>query len=420
MKRGYRKNIGLAITAAVLGGLMSATSVAARIVPATLQPLVGQGYKPIDDDERGLWQSCERLEQDLATSSLQVASPEFSAYTKTIMQRLLGDMAHDIRVFIMQDADFNASMSPNGMLIVNSGLLVRLHNEAEYAAVLGHEAGHYLRRHNLASWRDRRNKTAIIAFVSAGANLVAGSVVLAGGSASNGQSWINTANSINTGLVMSVFRFSREQESEADAYGLKLLDQAGYSPEAAQAMWQRLSDERRASASARGKRYRDSAMSAISTHPPAEARMLDLATSAREIEAVVVTGRAYRDGRAEWLAAVAPLRSGLLAEQVKLNDPGASLFLVRSLAADGWDGTLHFYEGESYRLRGEPGDDARAAEAYAASVASGNPPTEAWRAHGYALLKARRVDEGRAALAHYLVLQPQATDAAMVRFSLQQ
>ena len=47
-------------------------------------------------------------------------------------------------------------------------------------------------------------------------------------------------------------------------------------------------------------------------------------------------------------------------------------------------------------------------------------PAEAWRAHGYALIQAGQRDEGKAALSRYLALAPDAPDAAMVRYTLQQ
>ena len=47
-------------------------------------------------------------------------------------------------------------------------------------------------------------------------------------------------------------------------------------------------------------------------------------------------------------------------------------------------------------------------------------PPEAWRAHGYALLKAKKVDDGRYALNRYLELNPGAKDAGVVRYTLAQ
>ena len=50
----------------------------------------------------------------------------------------------------------------------------------------------------------------------------------------------------------------------------------------------------------------------------------------------------------------------LLQEQIYLNDPGASLYLLQNLATDGWTGLLRFNEGEVYRLRNAKGDDLKA------------------------------------------------------------
>jgi predicted Zn-dependent protease len=388
----------------------------ARIAPAAMQPLISVGYRPVDADEKGLWQACDQLERDLARSNLLVPSPALHDYTMGVVGRLLGDRAREVRAYIVRDPDFNASMAPNGMLMVHTGLLARARNEAHYAAVLGHEAGHYLRRHQVSGWRDRKLKSGAIAFVTAGSMVAAGATAQAGG---NPRGWIDLANSVNRSLALSIYSFNRAQESEADAFSVRLMAEAGYPPAAAAEIWRNYSDERRASAAARGKSYRDSSRSALSTHPATDDRMLDLSASAREIVAADLPGSGlYDDRRAAWNAAVGPLRPQLLEEQVKLNDPGASLYLIEAQAAQGWDGLLRFYQGEVYRLRGEAGDDQRAAAAYADATALPDAPAEAWRAHGYALLKAGRTEDGRTALARYLSLKPAAGDAAMVRFSI--
>jgi predicted Zn-dependent protease len=388
----------------------------ARIAPASMQPLTSVGYRPVDVDEKGLWQACDPFERELARSNLLVPSPALHDYTIGVVSRLLGDRAREVRAYIVRDPDFNASMAPNGMLMVHTGLLVRARNEAHYAAVLGHEAGHYLRRHSVAGWRDRKLKTGAMAFITVGSMAATGATARAGG---NPRGWIDLANSVNRSLALSIYSFSREQESEADAFGVRLMAEAGYPPAAAAEIWRNYGDERRASAATRGKRYRDFSRSALSTHPATDDRMLDLNASAREIVAIDLPGGGtYDDRRAAWDDAVGPLRPQLLDEQVKLNDPGASLYLIEAQAAKGWDGVLRFYQGEVYRLRDEAGDDQRAATAYAAATALPDAPAEAWRAHGYALLKAGRSEDGRSALARYLSLKPAAGDAAMIRFSM--
>jgi hypothetical protein len=218
--------------------------------------------------------------------------------------------------------------------------------------------------------------------------------------------------------VLSMFQYSRAMESEADAYGISLLSKAGYQPSAASDIWSQLIDERKQSARERNKRYNDRADSIVSTHPPSEQRMRDLADTAEHLRGS--GSEASFDGRARWQAAITPFMPVLIEEQVKRNDPGASLYLVSSLAQDGWTGLLHYQQGEIYRLRAAPGDEAMAASAYAAAIKLPDAPPDAWRAHGYALLKAGQVPAGREALNRSLVLNPQAKDAGMVRYTLAQ
>lgn len=382
----------------------------ARVLPTNLESLVDTNYEPLDADERGMWQSCERIEEMIRTSPQRFDAPALHDYTRGVVERLVGRETPDLRVYLMRDSMFNASMYPTGMMIVNTGFMARVRNEAQYAAVLGHEAGHFFRKHSIAGYRSIRRKSSTMAFIGAAANAAAGY---------SGQgSWIDAANVINQALVLSVFQFSRAHEAEADAYGIQLMSRAGYSTTAASQVWSQLIAERKASAKQRGAKYNDRSESAFSTHPPSEDRMQDLADTADHL--TTVSGAASADGRDEWLAAIQPHRAMLLEEQIKLNDPGASLYLVESLAQDGWTGVLRYNEGEIYRLRNAAGDDVKAADAFAASTALPDAPAEAWRAHGFALLKAGKTPEGREALNQYLTMKPDARDAGIVRYTLNQ
>ena len=124
---------------------------------------------------------------------------------------------------------------------------------------------------------------------------------------------------------------------------------------------------------------------------------------------------AYDPRRASWAAAIGEIRPTLLDDQVKLNDPGASQYIVNNLARDGWNGLLRFNEAEIWRLRNRAGDDVRAAQGYAVAVRYADAPADAWRWHGIMLSKAGRSDEARAALGRYLQMAPNAPDAAFVR-----
>ena len=140
--------------------------------------------------------------------------------------------------------------------------------------------------------------------------------------------------------------------------------------------------------------------------------MADLKLSAAE---VTDAGKSYDSGRERYLSTIGPIRAMLLDDQVKLNDPGASQYLIETLAQDGWNGLLRYYEAEIWRLRNRRGDDLRAAQGYAASVAYPDAPADAWRWHGIALMKAGRMAEAKQAFARYLTMKPDAPDAAWVR-----
>jgi predicted Zn-dependent protease len=382
----------------------AATFAQSTILPTDLEARVGANYEPADADERAIWRSVARLEAGIRTSPQRLVAPELDDYIRGVIERLIGRPAPELRLYVMRDASLNAAMLPSGMMIVNTGLLARVRDESQLAAVLAHEAGHYFRRHSLDLHRTDGRKSAM---------------VTSAGSASYSQdpNSNNTWDLINRAVEMSRSRFSRDLESEADAYGLMLMARAGYRPRAAQAIWQQVIDERRASAAARQKHYRDVTDAELSTHPPTERRMINLADTADYLAGQSgPEGSAGHDG---WAAVIRPYQAALLREQVYLNDPGASLYLLESQATDGWSGLLRFYEGEVYRLRSAHGDARKAASAYAAAVTLADAPPEAWRAHGHALLAAGRKVEAQQALNRYL-MNADAADAAMIRFTLAQ
>jgi predicted Zn-dependent protease len=293
-------------------------------------------------------------------------------------------------------------MFPTGFAVVFSGLLLRMRNEAQLAGVIAHESGHFLRRHMIRSWRDQRRKTDLFSI---------GAMLAGIGGAGAGVYLGDYVQLAQLGTILSLFKYSREMEAEADAMGAKLIAEAGYDPMQMSDIWQQLIGEEQASAAYRGK-HRDRGYSLFATHPASEARMADLKADAAE---VTLPGHSYNDYRERYLSTIAEIRPTLLDDQVKLNDPGASQYLIETLAQDGWNGLLRFYEGEVWRLRNRPGDDVRAEQSYAAAVVYPDAPADAWRWHGISLMKQGRAAEAKAAFAKYLTLKPDASDAAWVR-----
>jgi predicted Zn-dependent protease len=369
-----------------------------------MTPLIGPSYSAVDQDEKGMWQQMERVEEEVSGSNLLIKDAALTGYLGDLIGHVGGPAARDMRIYLARIPEFNAMMFPTGFAVVFSGLLLRMRNEAQLAGVVAHESAHFLRKHQVRQWRDMRRKTDAFAFLMMGTGLVSGATGIYAG---------ELAQLAQLGTILSLLKYNRTLEAEADAMGVRLLAEAGYDPMAMSETWEQLIGELDLSAKYRRK-HRDRDFSLFSTHPSPESRMADLKISAAEVRQ---DGKNYDAYRQRYLGVLSQLRPTLLDDQVKLNDPGASQYIVDTLAKDGWNGLLRFYEGEIWRLRNsnKMDDQARAAQGYAAAVQYPDAPPDAWRWHGIMLMKQGRAGEARAAFARYLQLVPNAPDAALVR-----
>lgn len=392
----------LLVGGAAAGAALSTGVAQARIKPAEMESLIGPGFKPTERDEMGLWQQMDRVEEEISGSTLLIKDPALTGYLGDLIGKVGGPAAKDMRIYLARVPDFNAVMFPSGFTVIFSGLLLRMRNEAQLAGVIAHESGHFLRRHMIRSWRDMKRKTDIFAI---------GSMALGVGGGAAGVYTGDIAQLAQLGTLLTLFRYNRQMEAEADAMGARLLAEQGYPAIEMANTWQQLIGEQDASARYRRKR-RDRGYDLFASHPAPESRMADLKLSAAEVS---LPNQVYDNGRDRYLRAIGSIRPTLLDDQVRLNDPGASQYLIETLAQDGWNGLLRYYEAEVWRLRNRAGDDARAAQGYAVATQYPDAPPEAWRWHGLSLIKANRRVEGQAALSHYLHLKPAAPDAPFIR-----
>jgi predicted Zn-dependent protease len=355
------------------------------------------GQRPaLDSDEAGLWMQMDRVEQGLRTSGHLVTDAAVRAYLRDILCKLATDHCADIRLYVVQTPHFNASMAPNGVMQVWTGLILRADNEAQLAYVLGHELGHYLRRHSVQRWRDVRTKT----------NVAAVFTVL---TAAAGQGYIGSLAQLVA--LGSILQFSRDNEREADEIGFELMVRAGYDPREAAKIWEALDKERRAGKDSEPLIF-------FATHPPTDERIETLKELARKTYS---PDRDWTDGRQAYAKAVRPLRTTLLRDELRLRDfARTQVLLERLLAAEPASGQLHFFQGELYRLRNDDGDPARALESYERALATGGAPPETNRAAGLLLMRHGAKEQARAAFDRYLTEAPEAEDKAMIHAYLEQ
>jgi predicted Zn-dependent protease len=123
--------------------------------------------------------------------------------------------------FTVLDSDVvNAFALPGGKVFVSRGLLARLDNEAQLAAVLGHEIGHVTAEHV----NERVSQALGVQL------LVIGSAAAAGQSDSQWAQVVPVL--VGAGGQGYLLHFNRRQELEADRQGVKYMVAAGYAPDA--------------------------------------------------------------------------------------------------------------------------------------------------------------------------------------------
>jgi predicted Zn-dependent protease len=122
---------------------------------------------------------------------------------------------------LLADPDtVNAFALPGGQIFITWGLMKNLKTEAQLAGVLGHETGHVIERHTAEQMAKSQFGQMLVAAVSSTA-----SDPNSGYGSSYGPAVI--AGVVNQ---MMQLRYGRQDELEADTWGIKLLTQLGYTP----------------------------------------------------------------------------------------------------------------------------------------------------------------------------------------------
>jgi hypothetical protein len=332
----------------------------------------------------------ERIERELQASPQLVRDPELNAYVRSVTCKVTGDYCRDIRVYIVDVPWFNASMAPNGAMMVWTGTLLRVRNEAQLALVLGHEFGHYRERHTLQQWRKLKSSSAFLGVFGVLSSGVG--VGIAGMAA-------------NIAGMAGLSKFSRDKEREADRIGFAQLVAQGYEPQAGVELWDGMLREEEA-------RDYGKPVPVFSTHPQTKERRDDIKAAAD-----AVANPPHELGEAAYRAATHRFFEHWLEEELQRRMFASSIRVISDLRVNeaGEDaGLLDFYLGEAYRRRGHEGDKAESAKLYAQAINEPGAPPATWREHGLALRDAGAKAEAAAALRHYLELAPQAEDLAFV------
>ncbi len=187
---------------------------------------------------------------------------ELKLYLGTIVRRL-HECSHRPQMrtdFTVLNASVLNAFATPGHVYATRGFLAQLQNEAQFAAVMGHELGHVAAGHSAKSMSNQ---------LLIGIGLGAAGVALGESVAARG---VMTAGQLSVALLG--LSYSREQERQADRLGAYYMALAGWDPREAISM-QRLLDSLNQRKETVLDRY-------LSTHPPTASRIAEIESVIRQ------------------------------------------------------------------------------------------------------------------------------------------
>jgi len=230
---------------AACAALLAAAQLLAPI-PAAAQmlPGMGDGGEMTASAERQLG---DRIARELYRDSDYVDDPIVGEYIQQIWTRLMdgartrGELTPELderfawQVLLGRDRTINAFALPGGYLGLNMGLIAIVGSRDELASVLGHELSHVTQRH-ISRMMSSQSRQAPL--------LLAAMILGAMAASKSGNSGGDLGQAMMMGgqalAMQKQLDFSRDMEREADRIGFGVMTQAGFAPQGAAAMFEKL------------------------------------------------------------------------------------------------------------------------------------------------------------------------------------
>lgn len=202
----------------VLGLLLIGTLAACQAAPVT-----GRNQLILLSDDQANKMGVDAYEKILDENKLST-DQELIRRVRAVGERIAAvakDPGYQWEFNVIEDDTPNAFALPGGKVGVNSGLFKVAENDAQLAAVMGHEVAHAIARHSA----ERISRQM----------LIVGGLSAFGIASDNPQFAGLLAGAATLGFILP---FGRSQESEADEIGVRYMAQAGYDPREAVKLWQ--------------------------------------------------------------------------------------------------------------------------------------------------------------------------------------
>ncbi len=266
------------------------------LAAGSLFPLMGCSVDPVTGKRQLVMMSREQeIGIDRHHSPFQFSSDygvsrdkDLNAYISRVGKNMLPHVHRRGMPYTFQCVNatyVNAYAFPGGTIAVTRGILLELDNEAELAALLGHELGHVNARHSA----EQATKGQISAL------LIGGLSVLAQNQGEGYGQLTQQLGALGQGLFLS--KYSRDNEREADALGHGYMVQSGYSSRGFVGLMEMLNSLHKSRAS--------SAAMLFSTHPMGSERLASARNRDRGMYSYSAQKKLNRD---RYMDAIADLR----------------------------------------------------------------------------------------------------------------
>ncbi|MCC2608152.1 M48 family metallopeptidase [Planctobacterium marinum] len=362
----------------------------------SIQPVIDVNYRPDPaSDEGGFWYQVEKIERDVQLSPYRIKDQELNEYVQSVVCRLTPEYCANIRVYIIDNPNFNAAMFPNGMMHIWSGVFLRLENEAQLASILGHEIGHYLQTHQIQQFRELKDASAAALVIDIAVGSLTGIVGLG---------------TLLSGSALA--EFGRDQEREADIIGLEMMGHAGYDTHESGQVWGLLIAEREADLS------KEERSIFWATHPTSEERLSNLNNQSTLFQEK--WQKEYTREENEFRKQVAKIYHRAMSNHLSLQEYEQTESILERHKNINYDPALiEYFYGELYRLRGEPGDTQLSISAYETALQQQSCPKDAHKQLGYLYTKEKNKKLAKKHFGSYLENYPEAEDKAMIKYYME-
>src|SRR6266702_4152196 len=229
------------------------------------------------------------LAQEVERSSKLIDDPVVTEYVNRVGQNLVrnSDARVPFTIKVIDSDEVNAFALPGGFFYVNSGLILRAQEESELAGVMAHEIAHVAARHGTK----QATKGDII-------QLATIPLILLG---PGGWAGYGIYQAANLAIPLTYLKFSRDDERQADFFGLEYMYKAGYDPNSYVTFFERVqADERRRPGTI---------PKVFSTHPPTPERIQN---TQKEIAKILPNRDQYIVSTSEFDSVKARLRTVVL------------------------------------------------------------------------------------------------------------